>query len=60
MRATIHGAVVVLDGAMSVRLALLSLGLGALYERTGNLWAAILMHAAFNGVQMILFLTVGM
>lgn len=35
---------------------LLSLGLGYLYERTGNLWAPIFMHMFFNGAQFTLFL----
>jgi membrane protease YdiL (CAAX protease family) len=29
-------------------LFVLSVGLGYLYERTGNLWASIVLHAAFN------------
>lgn len=29
----------------------LALGLGYVYERTGNLWAAIALHLAFNGTQ---------
>lgn len=33
-----------------------SICLGYVYERTGNLWAAILMHAAFNAVNTLLFL----
>jgi len=33
----------------------LSLGLGYVYERTGSLWAAFVMHAGFNGVQTALF-----
>lgn len=35
---------------------LLSLLLGWVYERTGNLWAAVALHAAFNGVSTLLFL----
>lgn len=35
---------------------LLSLGLGYVYERTGNLWSAIFMHMLFNGVQFGIFL----
>ena len=33
----------------------LSLGLGYAYERTGNLWLPICMHAMFNGMQFALF-----
>ena len=32
-------------------LFVLSLGLGWLYERTGSLWAVMLMHALFNASQ---------
>lgn len=34
----------------------LSLCLGYTYERTGNLWATITMHALFNGVSTAVFL----
>jgi membrane protease YdiL (CAAX protease family) len=34
---------------------LLSLGLGYVYERTGNLWAAIFLHMAFNGTELVTF-----
>ena len=34
----------------------LAVGLGYLYERTGNLWAPIFVHAAFNSISLILFL----
>ena len=37
----------------------LSLCLGWLYERTGNLWAPIALHAAFNAVSTLIFLTWG-
>lgn len=37
-------------------LFILALGMGYAYERTGNLWVPIVMHAAFNGVQITLFL----
>jgi membrane protease YdiL (CAAX protease family) len=37
-------------------LFVLALGLGYLYERTGNLWAAISTHALFNALQVALFL----
>ena len=32
----------------------LSLCLGYVYERTGNLWASIFIHAIFNGSQIAL------
>ena len=35
---------------------ILSLCLGYAYERTGNLWVAILMHATFNTVSTLMFL----
>jgi membrane protease YdiL (CAAX protease family) len=35
---------------------ILSLCLGYAYERTGNLWLTIFMHAIFNGVQTAIFL----
>ncbi|MEI8197601.1 MAG: CPBP family intramembrane glutamic endopeptidase, partial [Phycisphaerae bacterium] len=34
----------------------LAIALGYIYERTGNLWASIALHAAFNGVSTTLFL----
>jgi membrane protease YdiL (CAAX protease family) len=37
---------------------LLSVCLGYAYERTGNLWLAVGMHALFNGSQTLLFLLV--
>jgi membrane protease YdiL (CAAX protease family) len=38
-------------------LFILSLALGYLYERTGNLWASITLHAAFNWTTLILVLS---
>jgi hypothetical protein len=35
---------------MVVPLFLLSMCLGYIYQRTGNLWATITIHAVFNGV----------
>ena len=35
---------------------LLSMGLGWAYERTGNLWAPVAIHAAFNAVSTLIFL----
>jgi membrane protease YdiL (CAAX protease family) len=40
---------------MAPAIFILSLCIGYLYERTGNLWAAILMHAGFNAVNTALF-----
>jgi hypothetical protein len=34
----------------------LSLGLGYVYERTGNLWAPMGLHAAFNVLSVVLYL----
>jgi membrane protease YdiL (CAAX protease family) len=33
---------------------ILSICLGYMYERTGNLWVAVLMHALFNGLSIIM------
>jgi len=35
---------------------LLALALGYAYERTGNLWVSITMHAMFNTISTVLFL----
>jgi membrane protease YdiL (CAAX protease family) len=45
--AAVHGSV-----EQGVVLFVLSLGLGYVYERTGNLWAPIVLHAVFNGVNL--------
>jgi membrane protease YdiL (CAAX protease family) len=37
----------------------LAVGLGYVYERTGNLWASITLHAAFNCLNMYLFAHAG-
>jgi membrane protease YdiL (CAAX protease family) len=37
----------------------LSVCLGWVYERTGNLWASVAVHAAFNGASTIIFLKFG-
>ena len=37
-------------------LMLLAMGLGYLYERTGNLWATITVHCLFNTMQIAYFL----
>jgi membrane protease YdiL (CAAX protease family) len=39
-------------------LFVLAVGLGYVYERTGNLWANIATHSLFNGLQIILVLSV--
>jgi membrane protease YdiL (CAAX protease family) len=36
----------------------LSLCLGYAYERTGNVWTTVTMHAVFNGVNTALFLAI--
>ncbi len=38
---------------------LLSVGLGYVYERFGNLWASISLHVLFNGANFLLFLLSG-
>lgn len=43
--ALIHG-----HGPSLAGLMILSVGLSLLYEKTGSLWAPILLHAAFNGL----------
>lgn len=43
--ALIHGHIPSLAG-----LVILAVGLSLLYEKTGSLWAPILLHAAFNGL----------
>jgi membrane protease YdiL (CAAX protease family) len=40
-------------------LFVLALALGYVYERTGNLWASITLHAIFNAVNLALFLSAG-
>jgi membrane protease YdiL (CAAX protease family) len=35
-------------------LFVLAVGLGYLYERTGNLWASIVAHSVFNGLQLLI------
>jgi membrane protease YdiL (CAAX protease family) len=41
---------------MTPAIFVLSLTLGYLYERTGNLWACIFMHAMFNAINTVFFL----
>jgi membrane protease YdiL (CAAX protease family) len=40
-------------------LFVLAVGLGYVYERTGNLWASMTTHALFNSLQIVLFLKWG-
>jgi membrane protease YdiL (CAAX protease family) len=40
-------------------LFVLALGLGYLYERTGNLWASIVAHSVFNGLQLLISMKYG-
>jgi hypothetical protein len=57
--ATIFFTLVHMDVASPLALptlAMLSLGLGWIYERTGNLWASIGVHALFNASQITLTL----
>lgn len=42
-----------------VPIFLLSLCLGYAYERSGNLWTSVGIHAAFNGVSTVIFLLFG-
>jgi membrane protease YdiL (CAAX protease family) len=53
--ALVHG-----EWAFMPPLFVLALGLGYLYERTGNLWGNIAVHAAFNGLQIFLALSLGL
>ncbi len=39
-------------------LFVLSVGFGYAYEKTGNLWVPIFMHALFNGTQIAIFLSI--
>lgn len=48
--AGIHGQV-----AFLFPLFVLAVGLGYLYERTGNLWASVMVHGLFNAIQITLF-----
>jgi membrane protease YdiL (CAAX protease family) len=41
---------------MSPLIFLLALCLGYAYERTGNLWVAIFIHAMFNSIETAIFL----
>ena len=53
-------ALVHVELAFMPPLFLLAVGLGYLYERTGNLWATIATHSLFNGLQIFLALKFGM
>lgn len=43
--------------AFFIPLFVLAVGLGYIYERTGNLWITITAHAMFNGAQILIYLT---
>ncbi len=45
------------EPAFMPALFLLALGLGYVYERTGNLWATMTAHALFNSTQILVFMT---
>jgi membrane protease YdiL (CAAX protease family) len=49
--AAVHG-----QPAFLAPLFVLSLGLGFVYERSGNLWMNIVTHSLFNSIQIVLFL----
>jgi membrane protease YdiL (CAAX protease family) len=51
-------AAVHLEIAFFLPLFVLAIGLGYLYERTGNLWASAMMHGLFNALQIVLYLNV--
>ena len=46
-------------GWMAPPIFVLSLCVGYAYERTGNLWTAIVMHATFNITSTLIFLKMG-
>jgi membrane protease YdiL (CAAX protease family) len=52
-------ALVHVEWAFMPPLFVLALGLGYLYERTGNLWGNIVAHSVFNGLQIFLALSLG-
>ena len=52
--AAVHG-----EPAFFPPLFILSVGLGYVYERTGNLWVPIMCHAMFNAAQIILAAAAG-
>ncbi len=41
--------------AIELPIFVLAIGLGYLYERTGNLWACMIMHALFNAFQLLVW-----
>ncbi len=45
-----------IEPAFLAPIFVLALGLGYVYERTGNLWMTIAAHSAFNSLQILLFL----
>jgi membrane protease YdiL (CAAX protease family) len=52
-------AAVHVEPAFLAPLFVLALGLGYVYERTGNLWVTITAHAIFNTLQILLYLAAG-
>jgi len=52
-------AAVHVEPAFLAPLFVLALGLGYVYERTGNLWVTITAHALFNTLQILLYLAAG-
>jgi membrane protease YdiL (CAAX protease family) len=52
-------AAIHVEPAFLAPIFVLALGLGYVYERTGNLWITITAHALFNTAQILLFMTFG-
>jgi hypothetical protein len=52
-------AAIHMEPAFLAPLFVLALGLGYVYERTGNLWVTITAHALFNTAQILLYLAAG-
>jgi membrane protease YdiL (CAAX protease family) len=48
-----------MEPAFLFPLFVLGVALGWVYERTGNLWATVVMHGLFNGFQVLMFLKWG-
>jgi hypothetical protein len=46
------------EAAFFLPLFVLAVGLGYLYERTGNLWASAMTHGLFNALQIVIYLGV--
>jgi hypothetical protein len=52
-------AAIHVEPAFLAPLFVLALGLGYVYERTGNLWVTITAHALFNTAQIMLYFAAG-